>query len=163
MNRRIEGTFADVENLKAMIESLRGQGYVPEQILVLTRNKDGAALLEKETSIEVVITNGQEESLWDKIVSFFMVATDGDDDDDDDREEELFEDYGINEETYERFEDALEDGDYLLLIDDAPPVHQEYSEFMVRDGILPEEDDKVTNENDMKKSVKPISKLLMLR
>ena len=111
MNRRIEGTFADVENLKAMIESLRGQGYVPEQILVLTRNKDGAALLEKETAIEVVISNSQEESLWDKIVSFFMVATDGDDDDDDDREEELFEDYGINEETAERLEDALEDGD----------------------------------------------------
>lgn len=152
MNRRIEGTFADVKNLKATINGLLREGYVPRQILVLTRNKEGAHLIEEKTGIEVVITNGHEETLWDRIVSFFMVATD----EDDDEEEELFEDYGINEETYERFEDALEDGEYLLLIDDAPPIKQEYSNFMVRDGILPEEDETMNKENDdVKKSVRP--------
>ena len=158
MNKRVEGTFSDYEDLKETINNLLGQGYTARQLLVLTRNAEGKRLAE-ETTVGVTITNDHEESLWDKIKSFFTVELDDDGEDDEDEidEEDIFEDYGIDEDTYERFEEALEDGEYLLLVDDAPPAQQEHSDFMVRDGIIPEEDHTMNKDFNDKtaKSAKP--------
>lgn len=148
MNKRIEGTFSDYSELKDTINFMMSEGYAASQLMVITRNPEGHRLKE-ETAVDVVVTSDQEESLWDKIVSFFTVDMD-DDDEDEVEEEEIFEDYGIDEDTYERFEDALEEGEYLLLIDDAPPATPEHSEFLVRDGIIKEEEDTMKDDKTPK-------------
>lgn len=135
MDKRIEGTFANQEMVIDEITHLiKHEGYAPEQLLVITRNGKSNYITE-ETAVQVIITgeDREEDSLWDKIVKFFTVDLD------EDEEETIFERYGIDEDTYERFEDALDDGELLLLIDDAAPVNDEHAEFLVRDGILPDE------------------------
>jgi len=135
MDKRIEGTFANQEMLIDEITHLiKHEGYAPEQLLVITRNGKSNYITE-ETAVQVIITgeDREEDSLWDKIVKFFTVDLD------EEEEEAIFERYGIDEDTYERFEDALDDGELLLLIDDAAPINDEHAEFMVRDGILPDE------------------------
>ena len=133
MDRRIEGTFREYGNLVRSIEKLQSEGYEASQLLVITRNNLEAGLTEK-TGVKVVITKG--ESLWNKIVSFFTVVLD----DEEALEEEIFEDYGIDEELYDRFVQALEEGEYLLLLDTAPPADvNHHANFMVRDGIIKEE------------------------
>ena len=136
MNRRIEGAFREYGHLLEAIEDLQESGYEAKQLLVVTRNDSDSGLTEK-TGVDVVVTRG--ESLWDKIVSFFTVDLAGDDDDDKrerEDEEDVFENFGIDEDTYERFEDSLENGEYLLLVDTAPPADPDHAEFMVRDGII---------------------------
>lgn len=133
MDKRIEGTFANQEMLIDEITHLiKQEGYAPEQLLVITRNGKSNYITE-ETAVQVIITSEdrEEDSLWDKIVKFFTVDLD------EEEEEAIFERYGIDEDTYERFEDALDDGELLLLIDDAAPINDEHAEFLVRDGILP--------------------------
>lgn len=135
MDKRIEGTFANQELLVDEITHLiKHEGYAPEQLLVITR-KGKSNYITEETSVQVIITgeDREEDSLWDKIVKFFTVDLD------EEEEEAIFERYGIDEDTYERFEDALDDGELLLLIDDAAPINDEHAEFLVRDGILPDE------------------------
>lgn len=133
MNRRIEGAFREYAHLLEAIEDLRNSGYETSQLLVVTRNDLNTSLTDK-TGVEVVVTRG--ESLWDKIVSFFTVDLDGDDEETED-EEDLFEKFGIDEETYERFEESLENGEYLLLVDTNPPADPSaHADFMVRDGII---------------------------
>lgn len=136
MNKRVEGTFKEYDQLIEAIEDLRNSGYDPKQLLVVTRNEiDGG--LTTQTGVEVVHTH--EESLWDKIVAFFTVDLNADEDADDETEDEedLFEKFGIDEETYERFEESLEDGEYLLLVDSAPPADSNsHAGFMLRDGII---------------------------
>ena len=135
MDKRIEGTFANQEMLIDEITHLiKQEGYAPEQLLVITRNGKSNYITE-ETAVQVIITSEvrEEDSLWDKIVKFFTVDLD------EEEEEAIFERYGIDEDTYERFEDALDDGELLLLIDDAAPINDEHAEFLVRDGILPDE------------------------
>jgi len=135
MDKRIEGTFANQELLIDEITHLiKHEGYAPEQLLVITRNGKSNYITE-ETSVQVIITgeDREEDSLWDKIVKFFTVDLE------EEEEEAIFERYGIDEDTYERFEDALDDGELLLLIDDAAPINDEHAEFLVRDGILPDE------------------------
>lgn len=138
MNRRIEGAFREYGHLLEAINDLHESGYESKQLLVVTRNDSDSGLTEK-TGVEVVVTRG--ESLWDKIVSFFTVELDGDDDENEpEDEEDIFEKFGIDEETYERFEESLENGEYLLLVDTAPPADPEHADFMVRDGIIKEEE-----------------------
>ncbi|MGA9518251.1 MAG: general stress protein [Trichococcus sp.] len=135
MDKRIEGTFANQEMVIDEITHLiKHEGYAPEQLLVITRNGKSNYITE-ETAVQVIITgeDREEDSLWDKIVKFFTVDLD------EEEEEAIFERYGIDEDTYERFEDALDDGELLLLIDDAAPINDEHAEFLVRDGILPDE------------------------
>lgn len=135
MDKRIEGTFANQEMVIDEITHLiKYEGYAPEQLLVITRNGKSNFITE-ETAVQVIITgeDREEDSLWDKIVKFFTVDLD------EEEEEAIFERYGIDEDTYERFEDALDDGELLLLIDDAAPINDEHAEFLVRDGILPDE------------------------
>lgn len=135
MDKRIEGTFANQEMVIDEITHLiKHEGYAPEQLLVITRNGK-SNYITQETAVQVIITgeDREEDSLWDKIVKFFTVDLD------EEEEETIFERYGIDEDTYERFEDALDDGELLLLIDDAAPVNDEHAEFLVRDGILPDE------------------------
>ncbi|WP_161525894.1 general stress protein [Trichococcus alkaliphilus] len=135
MDKRIEGTFANQEMVIDEITHLiKHEGYAPEQLLVITRNGKSNYITE-ETAVQVIITgeDREEDSLWDKIVKFFTVDLD------EEEEETIFERYGIDEDTYERFEDALDDGELLLLIDDAAPINDEHAEFLVRDGILPDE------------------------
>ena len=135
MDKRIEGTFANQEMLLDEITHLiKHEGYAPEQLLVITRNGKGNFITE-ETAVQVIVTgeDREEDSLWDKIVKFFTVDLE------EEEEEAIFERYGIDEDTYERFEDALDDGELLLLIDDAAPINDEHAEFLVRDGILPDE------------------------
>jgi len=135
MDKRIEGTFANQEMVIDEITHLiKHEGYAPEQLLVITRNGKSNFITE-ETAVQVIITgeDREEDSLWDKIVKFFTV------DMDEEEEEAIFERYGIDEDTYERFEDALDDGELLLLIDDAAPINDEHAEFLVRDGILSDE------------------------
>lgn len=146
LNKRVEGTFADFTDIKDAINQMLGQGYASKQLLVVTRNKYGKQL-QDETTVEVMLTNDNGESLWDRIVDFFTIDLDDDDNDDEIDEEDVFEDYGIDENTYERFEEALENGEYLLLIDDAPPAQQEHSQYLVRDGIIPEEEPDMTKNN----------------
>lgn len=134
LDKRVEGSFASYDDIQVAIQNMLDQGYTPQQLVVISRNEEARQLV-AESAVEVVVTSDEEESLWDKIVAFFTVELDGDD------EEELFENYGIDEDTYERFEDALENGEYVLLIDSAPPVRQEHTQYLVRDGILPEEED----------------------
>lgn len=134
MDKRVEGSFASYQDIQAAIQNMLDQGYTAQQLVVISRNEEARQLV-AESAIEVVVTSDEEESLWDKIVAFFTVDLDDDD------EEELFENYGIDEDTYERFEDALENGEYVLLIDNAPPAQQEHTQYLVRDGILPEEED----------------------
>lgn len=137
MNRRIEGTFKDYTNLVNNIEDLKAEGYQASQLLVITRSNLEASLTEK-TGVRVVITS--DESLWDKIVSFFTVSLDDNEEAKTVDEEEVFEDYGIDEDTYERFVQALDDDEYLLLLDTAPPADStQHADFMVRDGIIKEE------------------------
>ena len=136
LDKRVEGSFASYDDIQLAIQNMLDQGYTPQQLVVISRNEEARQLV-AESAVEVVVTSDEEESLWDKIVAFFTVELDDDDDD----EEELFENYGIDEDTYERFEDALENGEYVLLIDNAPPVRQEHTQYLVRDGILPEEED----------------------
>ena len=135
MDKRIEGTFANQEMLLDEITHLiKHEGYAPEQLLVITRNGKSNFITE-ETAVQVIVTgeDREEDSLWDKIVKFFTVDLE------EEEEEAIFERYGIDEDTYERFEDALDDGELLLLIDDAAPINDEHAEFLVRDGILPDE------------------------
>ena len=135
MDKRIEGTFANQEMVIDEITHLiKHEGYAPEQLLVITRNGKSNYITE-ETAVQVIITgeDREEDSLWDKIVKFFTVDLD------EEEEEAIFERYGIDEDTYERFEDALDDGELLLLIDDAAPINDEHAEFLVRDGILSDE------------------------
>ena len=134
LDKRVEGSFASYDDIQLAIQNMLDQGYTPQQLVVISRNEEARQLV-AESAVEVVVTSDEEESLWDKIVAFFTVELDDDD------EEELFENYGIDEDTYERFEDALENGEYVLLIDSAPPVQQEHTQYLVRDGILPEEED----------------------
>ena len=134
LDKRVEGSFASYDDIQLAIQNMLDQGYTPQQLVVISRNEEARQLV-AESAVEVVVTSDEEESLWDKIVAFFTVELDDDD------EEELFENYGIDEDTYERFEDALENGEYVLLIDSAPPVRQEHTQYLVRDGILPEEED----------------------
>ena len=136
LDKRVEGSFASYDDIQLAIQNMLDQGYTPQQLVVISRNEEARQLV-AESAVEVVVTSDEEESLWDKIVAFFTVELDDDDDD----EEELFENYGIDEDTYERFEDALENGEYVLLIDNAPPAQQEHTQYLVRDGILPEEED----------------------
>ena len=136
LDKRVEGSFASYDDIQLAIQNMLDQGYTPQQLVVISRNEEARQLV-AESAVEVVVTSDEEESLWDKIVAFFTVELDDDDDD----EEDLFENYGIDEDTYERFEDALENGEYVLLIDSAPPVRQEHTQYLVRDGILPEEED----------------------
>lgn len=135
MEKRIEGTFANQEMvIDEIMHLIKHEGYAPEQLLIITRNGKSNYITE-ETAVQVIITgeDREEDSLWDKIVKFFTVDLD------EEEEETIFERYGIDEDTYERFEDALDDGEVLLLIDDAAPINDEHAEFLVRDGILPEE------------------------
>ena len=134
LDKRVEGSFASYDDIQLAIQNMLDQGYTPQQLVVISRNEEARQLV-AESAVEVVVTSDEEESLWDKIVAFFTVELDDDD------EEELFENYGIDEDTYERFEDALENGEYVLLIDNAPPAQQEHTQYLVRDGILPEEED----------------------
>ena len=134
LDKRVEGSFASYDDIQLAIQNMLDQGYTPQQLVVISRNEEARQLV-AESAVEVVVTSDEEESLWDKIVAFFTVELDDDD------EEELFENYGIDEDTYERFEDALENGEYVLLIDSAPPAQQEHTQYLVRDGILPEEED----------------------
>ena len=136
LDKRVEGSFASYDDIQLAIQNMLDQGYTPQQLVVISRNEEARQLV-AESAVEVVVTSDEEESLWDKIVAFFTVELDDDDND----EEELFENYGIDEDTYERFEDALENGEYVLLIDNAPPAQQEHTQYLVRDGILPEEED----------------------
>lgn len=164
MNKRIEGTFVDYQRMLVAINDMLAEGYSAKQLLVITREEEGRRLKE-DTTVEVVITSDQEDSLWDRIVSFFTVEMDEDEDSAEEieevDEEALFEDYGIDSDTYERFEEALDSGEYLLLVDAAPPAHVEHSEFMVRDGIIDEEevimDQEKNNQamDDQKKSAQP--------
>lgn len=134
MDKKIDGTFVNQELVIEEINHLiKEEGYAPEQLLVLTR-KAKNDFITTETGVQVVLTgeDHDDDSLWDKIVNFFTV------DMDEEEEEKIFESYGIDEDTYERFEDALEDGELLLLIDDAAPVNDEHADFLVRDGILPD-------------------------
>ncbi len=135
MDKRIDGTFVNQELVIEEINHLiKEEGYAPEQLLVLTR-KAKNDFITTETGVQVILTgeDHDDDSLWDKIVNFFTV------DMDEEEEEKIFESYGIDEDTYERFEDALEDGELLLLIDDAAPVNDEHADFLVRDGIIPDE------------------------
>ncbi|CZQ97238.1 heat induced stress protein yflt [Trichococcus palustris] len=135
MDKRIDGTFVNQELVIEEINHLiKEEGYAPEQLLVLTR-KAKNDFITTETGVQVVLTgeDHDDDSLWDKIVNFFTV------DMDEEEEEKIFESYGIDEDTYERFEDAMENGELLLLIDDAAPVNEEHADFLVRDGILPDE------------------------
>ncbi|APZ49205.1 hypothetical protein BW721_05670 [Jeotgalibaca sp. PTS2502] len=134
MEKRVEGSFASYDDIQVAIQNMLDQGYTAQQLVVISRNEEARQLV-AESAVEVVVTSDEEEGLWDKIVAFFTLDLDGDD------EEDLFENYGIDEDTYERFEDALENGEYVLLIDSAPPVRQEHTQYLVRDGILPEEED----------------------
>ncbi|MGP6140275.1 general stress protein [Jeotgalibaca sp. A127] len=144
MNRRIEGSFREYGHLLEAIEELKAGGYETNQLLVVTRNDLDAGLTEK-TGVDVVVTRG--ESLWDKIVGFFTV--DLDDDEEPEDEEDLFEKYGIDEETYERFEEDLENGEFLLLVDTAPPAKTDkHAEFMVRDGIIKANEEAKDETND---------------
>ncbi|UJF15223.1 general stress protein [Jeotgalibaca sp. MA1X17-3] len=163
MNKRIEGTFADYQRMLVAINDMLAEGYSAKQLLVITREEEGHRL-EEDTKVDVVVTSDQEDSLWDRIVSFFTVEMDEDDSTEEVEEvdeEKLFEDYGIDSDTYERFEEALDNGEYLLLVDAAPPAHVEHSEFMVRDGIIDEEEDIMDQEknnqpvDDQKKSAQP--------
>lgn len=139
MNRRIEGAFREYGHLLEAINDLQESGYEAKQLLVVTRNDISSGLTET-TGVDVVVTRG--ESLWDKIVSFFTVEL-GDDNDDNEREneEDIFEKFGIDDETYERFEESLENGEYLLLVDTAPPAESNHADFMVRDGIIKDEEE----------------------
>lgn len=139
MDKRIDGTFINQELIIEEIKHLtKEEGYAPEQLLVITR-KATTDFITPETGVEVILTGQGEDddSLWDKIVNFFTVALD---DETEETEEAIFEHYGLDEDTYERFEESLEDGELLLLIDDAAPVNDEPSDFLIRDGILPDED-----------------------
>jgi len=139
MDKRIDGTFINQELIIEEIKNLiKEEGYAPEQLLVITR-KATTDFITPETGVEVILTGQGEDddSLWDKIVNFFTVALD---DETEETEEAIFEHYGLNEDTYERFEESLEDGELLLLIDDAAPVNDEPSDFLIRDGIVPDEE-----------------------
>ena len=96
MNRRIEGAFREYGHLLEAIDDLQETGYEAEQLLVVTRNDSDSGLTEK-TGVAIVVTRG--ESLWDKIVSFFTVDLDGDENREDVDEEDVFENFGIDEDT----------------------------------------------------------------
>lgn len=152
LDKRVEGTFGDYQSMLVAITEMLEDGYTAQQLLVIARDED-ARRVEDDTGVAVMVTSDKEDSLWDKIVSFFTVETEEDAVDESGEEideEEIFEDYGIDGDTYDRFEEALDNGEYLLLVDDAPPAHEEFAEFMVRDGIIPEEEDRMSKEKNNK-------------
>lgn len=149
VNKRIEGSFADPGHLREVVQQFLQQGYSAHQLTILTREEALRHELE-QSGVMVTVTSdsNSEETFWDRIVSFFTVELDEDEEesalDEKIDEEDVFEEYGIARESYQRFEEALDSGEHLLLVDEAP-VEQQVSDFLVRDGIIEEEEFSMTD------------------
>lgn len=145
MNKRIEGSFADPGYLQEVIQQFLRQGYSARQLTILTRETDlRHAFGESGVPVKIVNDSSSGDTFWNRIVSFFTVELDDDDEDAEagmleERvdEEDVFEECGIARSSYQRFEEALDSGEHLLLVDEAP-IEQQVSDFLVRDGIIEE-------------------------
>lgn len=162
LNKRIEGSFANPERLQEEIQRFLDQGFAASQLTILTRQDEVRSSVE-HTGVPVVVTSDSSsgDTFWDRIVSFFTVEMDDEDEEEqlEERvdEEDVFEEFGIARSTYQRFEEALDEGEYLLLVDEGVPEQQQVSDFLIRDGIVEEEEISMNeNKKDQeRKAAKP--------
>lgn len=119
MQRRVEGTYLTPEEVMHAIERLLQEGYVGEEIVVITDDQSDYQSLEDLTLVEVdAVDPDAGKSLWEKTketLSFGNYHSD--------EASSPLEEYGVDGEMSEQFTTALENGEIVLLVDSSAPAH----------------------------------------
>lgn len=116
MDRRIEGTYTSVDEAVNAVEKLLEEGYVSEEMLLITdENKENR--LDDLTAIKVdSIEPDEDTSLWERLketLSFGNYHSDF--------SSNPLTSHGVEEAAAEHFNDALINGEIVLLVDSNAP------------------------------------------
>lgn len=126
MQRRIVGSYQESKDVVSEVERLMNEGYVGEEILIITDSKSNhQGELEDLSLVEVdAVDTGEEMSFWEKtkeVLSFGNY--------DSDEPKKILAEYGVDETQAQPYQDSLRDGNILLLVNsDAPAQLKQQSE-----------------------------------
>ncbi|WP_027108820.1 general stress protein [Lacticigenium naphthae] len=138
MERIVEGTYLTMKEVREAIERLEEDNYSVDEMMVITdkeKQYDETQIASYAVNIDSVEVSEEEESFWDKIketLSFDQYSSNDSD--------SLLTEFGVNEERAEHFNEALEAGEIILLVDsNAPKKIDELSSVNeeVMDGEFP--------------------------
>lgn len=120
MQRRIIGSYKESRDVVSEVERLMNEGYVGEEILIITDDKSTYQKeLENLSLVEVDAVDPDEGlSFWEKtkeVLSFGNY--------DRDEPKGLLDEYGVDENQAQPYKDSLRDGNILLLVNNDAPAH----------------------------------------
>lgn len=117
MDRKVEGTYLSKEETVSAVERLINEGYVAEEIIIVTNEKNESEL-EDLTIVEVDAVDPNEGlSLWEKLKETFSFGRYNSDE-----PSNPLEDYGIEEDPGDHYTEALEKGEIVILVNSAGPT-----------------------------------------
>lgn len=119
MQKRIIGSYKETKDVVSEVERLMNEGYVGEEILIITDDKSNHQKdLEDLSLVEVDSVDPDDGmSFWEKtkeILSFGNYNAN--------EPKTLLEEYGVDENQAEPYKDSLRDGNILLLVDRNAPA-----------------------------------------
>lgn len=116
IERRVEGTYRTTADAKTAVKRLFDEGYQREEMLLIV-NKASQQKNELDQDLRVMVDTvdaEDEPSLWDRIVETFTVDEEADYD-------YSLEQYGVREGNAERFQEALQANEIVLLVESGAP------------------------------------------
>lgn len=145
MQRRIIGSYQSSKEVVSEIEKLMNEGYVGEEILIITDSKsEHQKELENLSLVEVDAVDPNEGlSFWEKtkeVLSFGKY--------DNHQPDSPLKEYGVDENQAEPYKDALQEKNILLLVDSHAPAQLEKS-------VAPDEEEVESSKDDMKEDYEP--------
>jgi len=118
MDREVEGTFLDTKDIEREISRLiKEENYEADELLILTDEKSTKFDSKKQKGVDVKYIDTSDldtsDSFWERIKEAFSFS--GED------EENPLERYGVSSELAGHYLGVLQDGEYLLLVDQNGP------------------------------------------
>ncbi|SEL10902.1 Heat induced stress protein YflT [Carnobacterium iners] len=141
MQRIVEGTYASTEEAIKAVERLLNEGYLAEELLIITDEKHEDEL-EDLTLVDVESVeddedndeDDEEESLWDKIKETFRMG-----DYTNDNESNTLVEHGVDVETAEHFSESLENHEIIILTNSTAPAHSKQLSSVNKDVLNDDE------------------------
>lgn len=130
MSKVFKSAYQSVEEAAAEIEHLLLEGYVPDDITVVTY-KENKGIIESLTIADVdPITQSHNKSIWDRTRDIF---TDGDVDNPLGR-------YNLEPSITERYNKTIKNGGFVILVEDTSNIAQTNDEIYATDAAVKNED-----------------------
>lgn len=120
--KKIQGAYPTLEETVDKVDQLLKEGHRTDNITVVAQKEKIEAIhTETLADVDAITTNENQPSVWEKVKNVFSSENEADD---------PLRKYGFDEEPTERYNTAIKNGEYVILIDDDTdqPVPNEESQ-----------------------------------